>query len=88
MVRRLNQVAAEPQWRKRGGAMWKDQCNGIDFATAKRRRGTQGIFSCFADQRIGDKSTTHCISNCGGIQGIGRISYCSTGWLEGKRSSR
>lgn len=47
----------------------------------KEGGGAQGIFSCFANQRVGDKSTTHCISNCGGIQGIGRISYCYTGWL-------
>lgn len=46
--------------------------------------GAQDVFSCFADQRIGDKSTTHCISNCGGIQRIGRISYCSNRLVGGK----
>lgn len=36
--------------------------------------GSQGIFSRH-------KSTIHCISNCSGIRGIDRISYCFTGWL-------
>lgn len=51
---------------------------------AKRKGGgAQGIFSHFAIERIGHKSTIHCISNCSGIWAIDHISYCFTGWFGG-----
>lgn len=37
----------------------------------------------FLALQMRDKITTHCISNCSGIRGISRISYCYTCWMGG-----
>lgn len=47
--------------------------------TKKQKRGTGHLFLFCTSENLGKKSTTRCISNCSGIWGIGRISYCYTG---------
>lgn len=49
----------------------------------QKEEGVRAFFSCFADRGNGERSTTHCISNCSGIWGTGHISYCYKGWSWG-----